>query len=160
MLNNTDDYIDFFLSISAYSLPLTQNDCPWLWLCGSVGNMQSPAEGGPHWPLAAGSVLPKNSLVGSTAFLASLVIQTHYGALIRVWACLSIQPQLGNPVYQNSDLQDRKLSNLSPLKRFSSALASVAQLVKASSHKLKGHGFDYQSGHMPGLWVLSPVRVW
>lgn len=30
MLNNIDDDIDFLLSIPAYSLPLTQNDCPWL----------------------------------------------------------------------------------------------------------------------------------
>ena len=31
------------------------------------------------------------------------------------------------------------------------ALASVAQLVGASSHKPKGHRFDSQSGHMPRL---------
>ena len=37
------------------------------------------------------------------------------------------------------------------------ALAGVAQLVGASSHRPKGHGFDSQSGHIPRLWVLSPV---
>ena len=26
-----------------------------------------------------------------------------------------------------------------------------------SSHKMKGHRFDSRSGHMPGLWVQSPV---
>ena len=37
----------------------------------------------------------------------------------------------------------------------------VAQLVAASSHKLKGHGFNSQSGHMPRLWVksLDGVRI-
>ena len=38
-------------------------------------------------------------------------------------------------------------------------MASVAQLVGASSHKSKGHGFDSWSGHMPKLWVWSPVRA-
>lgn len=46
MLNNTDDDIDFFLSISAYSLPPTQKDCPCLWLFGVVGSMHSPGESG------------------------------------------------------------------------------------------------------------------
>ena len=40
----------------------------------------------------------------------------------------------------------------------SSARASVAQLVRASSHK-PGRGFDFQSGHMPGLRVWSPVQA-
>ena len=39
------------------------------------------------------------------------------------------------------------------------ALAGVAQLVGVSSPKLKGHGFDTWSGHMPRLWVLAQVRV-
>ena len=39
----------------------------------------------------------------------------------------------------------------------SSALASVAQLVGASSHTQKGHGFDSWSGHMPRLWVQSSI---
>ena len=30
---------------------------------------------------------------------------------------------------------------------------------QASSHKLKGPGFDSQSGRMPGLQVQSPVRA-
>ena len=34
------------------------------------------------------------------------------------------------------------------------ALAGVAYLVAESSHKLKGHGFNW-SGHMPGLWGRS-----
>ena len=34
--------------------------------------------------------------------------------------------------------------------------ASVAQLVGG---RLKGHGFDSQSGYMPRLWVPSLVRV-
>ena len=37
------------------------------------------------------------------------------------------------------------------------ALAGVAQLVGASSHRPKGHGFDSQSGYMPRLWVWSLV---
>ena len=39
------------------------------------------------------------------------------------------------------------------------ALAGVAQLVGASSSKLKGHGFNFRSGHIPGLWSRSPVQV-
>ena len=39
------------------------------------------------------------------------------------------------------------------------ALASVAQLVGALFHKLEGHRLSYQSGHMPGLWVQSPVKL-
>ena len=39
------------------------------------------------------------------------------------------------------------------------ALANVAQLVGASSYKLKGCRFNSQSGHTPGLWVLSPAVV-
>ena len=37
------------------------------------------------------------------------------------------------------------------LKDMSIALVSVVQLVGASSHKLKGCGFDSLSGHTPGL---------
>ena len=29
----------------------------------------------------------------------------------------------------------------------------------ALSHKVEGHWFDSWSGHMPGLWVRSPVSV-
>ena len=36
----------------------------------------------------------------------------------------------------------------------------VAQLVGASSHALKGGWFNPRLGHMPGLWVWSPVSVW
>ena len=36
-------------------------------------------------------------------------------------------------------------------------LASVTQLIGALSSKPKGCGFDSQSGHMPRLWVQSPV---
>ena len=39
------------------------------------------------------------------------------------------------------------------------ALASVAQLVEASSSKPKGLRFDSWSGHIPGLRVWSPVGV-
>ena len=39
------------------------------------------------------------------------------------------------------------------------ALTGVAQLVRASSHKPKGLWFDFPPGHMPRLWVRSPVRV-
>ena len=39
------------------------------------------------------------------------------------------------------------------------ALAGVAQLVRASSHKPKGHGLDSWSGHIPRLGVQSLVRV-
>ena len=39
------------------------------------------------------------------------------------------------------------------------ALASVAQLVGASSCNLKGCRFDSQSGHMPRLRVWSLVRA-
>ena len=42
-----------------------------------------------------------------------------------------------------------------PLKVETIALASVAQLVRASSHKSKGDGFNPWSGHMPRLWVQS-----
>ena len=37
------------------------------------------------------------------------------------------------------------------------ALAGVAQLVGALSHKPKGRQFNSQSGHMPRLWVPSLV---
>ena len=37
--------------------------------------------------------------------------------------------------------------------------ACVAQLVGALSHKQKGYRFESWSGHMPGLWVWSPVGV-
>ena len=39
------------------------------------------------------------------------------------------------------------------------ALASVAQLVGASSHRLKVRGFNSQSAHTPRVWVGSLVRV-
>ena len=39
------------------------------------------------------------------------------------------------------------------------ALAGVACLVGASSHALKGRGFHSPSGHMPRLWIQSPVGV-
>ena len=38
------------------------------------------------------------------------------------------------------------------------ALAGVAQMIRASSHKLKGHGFDSQSGHMPK--VMGSISGW
>ena len=38
-------------------------------------------------------------------------------------------------------------------------LASMAQVVGALSHRPKGHKFNSQSGHMPRLWVQSPVRA-
>ena len=41
----------------------------------------------------------------------------------------------------------------------SSALAGVAQLAGASSRRPKGCGFDFLSGHIPRLWVRSPVGV-
>ena len=40
-----------------------------------------------------------------------------------------------------------------------SVLASMAHLVGALSYKLKGCGFNSQSGHMPRLWVQSLVGV-
>ena len=39
------------------------------------------------------------------------------------------------------------------------ALASVAHLVGASSHRLKACEFGSQSGCMPGLWVQSLARA-
>ena len=39
------------------------------------------------------------------------------------------------------------------------ALASVAQWVGVSPGKLKGCGFDSQSGHMSRLWFQSLVGV-
>ena len=39
----------------------------------------------------------------------------------------------------------------------SMALAGVAQLVRVSSHKPKGHRFDSWSGHLPRLQVQSLV---
>ena len=45
------------------------------------------------------------------------------------------------------------------IKRVVPALAGVAQLVKVSSHKPKGQGFDSQSGHMSRLLVWSAVRA-
>lgn len=47
MLNNTDDDIDFLLSIPAYSLLLTQKDPPWFGAVGSIQNMKSPGASGP-----------------------------------------------------------------------------------------------------------------
>ena len=38
-------------------------------------------------------------------------------------------------------------------------LAGQCSLVGASSHKLKGYGFDSPSGHMPGLWVWSQLGL-
>ena len=38
------------------------------------------------------------------------------------------------------------------------ALASVAQLVGALSYTPKGWGFGFWSGHIPRLWVQSPLR--
>ena len=37
------------------------------------------------------------------------------------------------------------------------ALATVPQLVGSLSCKLKGHGFNSQSGYMPGLPIRSPI---
>ena len=39
------------------------------------------------------------------------------------------------------------------------ALASVSQLVAASSCKPKHRRLDSQSGHVAGLWVWTPVRA-
>ena len=36
----------------------------------------------------------------------------------------------------------------------------MAQLIGALSHSLKGCGFNSQSGHIPGLQVPSPIRVY
>ena len=47
-------------------------------------------------------------------------------------------------------------SGRKPLKR-KTAVPSEAHLVGALSHGTKGHGFDSWSGHMPRLWVSSPV---
>ena len=52
-------------------------------------------------------------------------------------------------------VRDKKLS----MRKIIKALASVAQLVRASFHKSKGYGFDSQSGHMPRSWVQTPIRV-
>ena len=41
------------------------------------------------------------------------------------------------------------------LKNAYEALASVAQLVEASSHRPKGQEFNSQSGHVPGWWIQS-----
>ena len=41
------------------------------------------------------------------------------------------------------------------IKKNQSALASMAQLVGVLSHKLKDHGFNSQSGHIPRLQVWS-----
>ena len=35
----------------------------------------------------------------------------------------------------------------------------MAQFVGSLPYKLKGHKFESQSGHMPVLWVRSPVGV-
>ena len=43
------------------------------------------------------------------------------------------------------------------LKNIDSALAGVAQLVGLPFHEAKGHQFDSQSGHMPGLQAQSPA---
>ena len=45
------------------------------------------------------------------------------------------------------------------LKILNLALASMAQLVGASSHKPKGHEFDSHSGHIPRLQVWPLVGV-
>ena len=37
------------------------------------------------------------------------------------------------------------------------ALAGVAQRIEHGSAEPKGHQFDSQLGHMPGLWARSPV---
>ena len=42
------------------------------------------------------------------------------------------------------------------LKSFQLALAGVAQWIVPTC-QLQGHGFYFQSGHMPGLWTRSPV---
>lgn len=38
------------------------------------------------------------------------------------------------------------------------ALAGVAPSAEVSSYKLKGCGFDFQSGHVPELRIRPPVR--
>ena len=40
------------------------------------------------------------------------------------------------------------------------ALDGVAPLVGASACKPKSCGFSSWSGHIPGLWVRSPLRVY
>ena len=51
----------------------------------------------------------------------------------------------------------KTLTRTSQLKFPRRALASVAQLLGASSRAADGCGFDSWSGHVPGLWVRSPV---
>ena len=46
-----------------------------------------------------------------------------------------------------------------PSKIMTVALASVGQLVGVPSCEPKACRFNSQSGHMPGLWIWSPVRV-
>lgn len=41
-----------------------------------------------------------------------------------------------------------------------SALMAVAQLVGIPCHRLKGHGFDTQSGHIPRFWFVPGQCVW
>ena len=48
---------------------------------------------------------------------------------------------------------------LEQLKKLVGTRAGVAQLAGASSCKPKGRGFNSWSGHMPRLWVLTPVGV-
>ena len=45
------------------------------------------------------------------------------------------------------------------LRNYCSDLASVDQLVGASSYKPKGCRFEPQSGHISGLWIRSLIRM-
>ena len=43
------------------------------------------------------------------------------------------------------------------VKENKAALAGVAQWIGVLVCEPKGCRFDYQSGHMPGLWARSPI---
>ena len=46
-----------------------------------------------------------------------------------------------------------------PFPAFLESPGCCGSVGRAQSHKVKGHRFDSWSGHLPGLWVRSPVRV-
>ena len=60
---------------------------------------------------------------------------------------------------QDAGLATAKQAILVFLKGRERGLAAVVQLVGASSHKPRGHRFDFQSGHIVGLQVQSPGQT-
>ena len=63
-------------------------------------------------------------------------------------------------MFLNQHTCDSGLEDISSVINLCFHLASVAQLIRVWSHNQKeGCGFNSQSGHIPTLWVWSPVLI-